>query len=374
MNKCAITLSMSRFQDQPSLTDRYVSTVIAQAITDVASQQYDRLSAGLDPFEIVDEIAAALRQLEGLSRGDMPAYDDWDALCYLTWYQPHRINLAYTMLCQISRNVQRTLKRAGGLDEFRWIDFGCGSLPLHTALYAALASKQFLEGSNPRIFSYGIDSSAPMAGIGHSLLRSIGKIDPRLTRGSEELITTGYSSDTLDLATLSNDIPTILSVMHVFYRENRSEVEAELKSLIAVTDPELIIVTVHPASVGLVDRTFSCLRNGYEFVERVYDYSQRMRFKGRLVSVERFRESLAQIVEDERVNIVNEGLQARISDAGVADIRFGGWDGNSLSIRRFLSEDDIDYIDDTDMAVSYLRNHVTWTGAEVLLRVYFRQQ
>lgn len=361
---------MPSSKGQPSITDNHVAKVIPQAITDVASQEYDRLSASLDPVEIVDEVTAALKQLDGLRRGDMPAYDDWDALCYLTWFQPHRINLAYTMLCQMSRSVRKTLKRVGGLDRFRWIDFGCGSLPLHTAL----ASRRFLSGSNPRIFSYGVDPSASMVSVGHSLLRAIGKIDPRLTRGSEELITTGYSSGTLDLTTLSNCMPTIVSVMHVFYRENRTEVASELKSLIAATDPELIIVTVHPASVGLVDRTFSSYRSSYEFVERHYDYSQRLRLKGHLVSVTNFRRTVAQLVEDERVNIVNEGLQARKSDAGGVGVGFGGWDGNSSSIRRFMSDEDLDYIDDSDMAVSYLTNDVTWRGAEVLLRVYFRKQ
>lgn len=359
---------------QPSITDQHVAKVVGQAITAVASQQYDRLSASLDSVEIVDEITAALRQLNGLRTGDMPTYDDWDALCYLTWYQPHRINLAYTMLFEISRSFRRTLERVGGLEEFRWIDFGCGSLPMHTALFAALASGRLLRESNPRVYSQGIDSSAPMLNLGHSILQTIGEIDRRLTRGSGRLITTGCSSDALDYATSSRRIPTILSVMHVFYRENRSEVASELKSLITATDPELIIVTVHPASVGLLDCTFSAYGDRYGFVERHYDYSRHLMFRGDLASVSELRESWAQLVEHERVNIVNEGVQARVSNARVGDIRFGGWDGNSSSIRRFLSDEDLDYIDDTEMAVSYLKNKVTWSGAEVLLRVYFRQQ
>ena len=359
---------------QDEIDDVYVANVITQAITEVAEREFERLSTGSKTFEVVDKITDALKQLDGLRRGTMPTYDEWTSLCYLTWYQPHHINLAYTLLAQMSRSFRRTLEHVGGLNTFRWIDFGCGSLPMHTALYAALATKEFLQGSNPCVLAIGIDSSAAMVKLGNSVLRAIENIDSRLTHGLGNLTTSVSPSGTFQLGSPSNSVPTILSVMHAFYRENCSEVASALKSLIEATDPELIIVTVHPSSVGLIERSFSPFRNSYDFVNKRFDNSQPLRFNGELEPVTVFRQDLGQFIRDERANVVNEGLSAQRDYAGVYDVGLGDWDGATASIRRHLYGSDLQYIDDTDLAIRFLNNPVAWTGAEAEARVYFRKQ
>ncbi len=365
---------MHRTKEQEKINDSYIATVVAQAIADVTSQEYRLLASRLQPFEVVDKITGALKQLDGLRRGDMPCYDDWTSLCYLTWYQPHHINLAYTLLGQMSRSFRRTLKRVDGLDAFRWIDFGCGSLPMHTALYAALATREFLRGSNPRVSSLGIDSSPAMVKLGNSVLSAIEKIDSRLMCGLENLTISICPLEATQLASPSDSTPTILSVMHAFYRENCSLVASELKSLIDTTDPELIIVTAHPASLELVEHTLAAYRDSYDFVSKRFDYSKPLRFSGELDAVTAFRQGLGQFIQDERLNIVNEGLSAQQDYAGVYDVGLGEWDGTSDTIRRFLYGADLQYIDDTDLAINFLNGTVSWSGAEAEARVYFRKQ
>ena len=344
--------------------------MIAQAIADVARQEYRRLASGLQPFEIMERLTKALVELRGLSRGDMPSYSPWVTLCYLTWYQPHHVNLAYTILGELPDHIRKTLIEVQTSDRFRWIDFGCGSLPMHVALYAASSIGRILASPQSRILGSGIDSSNHMLRIGRQLVETINEIDPRLMRGSESLST---GADSMQASPASAGIPTILSVMHAFYRENISEVSNALASLITARDPKLIFVTAHSSSEALVECAFSRHKDRYEFVSKRFDYAQSLRFNGELTSLTALREELAQLITIERANVVNEGLSARRDDADVFDSGAFEWDGGSHSIRKALDGSDLQFIDDTGMAVNYLSKSVLWSGAEVEARIYFKK-
>ena len=182
--------------DRPQpITDIYIERVIAQAIADVARQEYSRLASGLQPFEIIERLTEALTELRGLSRGYMPSYNPWVTLCYLTWYQPHHINLAYTILGELPGPIRKTLIDVQSSGRFRWIDFGCGSLPMHVALYAAASIGRILASPQSRILGTGIDSSNHMLRIGRQVIRTINELDPRLMRGSDNLLTRANSMD-----------------------------------------------------------------------------------------------------------------------------------------------------------------------------------
>ena len=344
---------------QANIDDIYVAKVIAQAITEVASKEYQRLCGGSRRSEVAEQLTDALKQLRGLRRGVMPIYNNWVSLCYLTWYQPHHINLAYTLLGDLPPSVRRSLSRIGGLEDFRWIDFGCGSLPMHISLYAALATGRFLPDSKPRMLSYGIDPSSDMLRLGKSVLAAIKGIDPRLAAGSENLRI--YESPRHMAASHARK-PTILSVMHTFYRENQRQVEHELRSLVGAADPELILVTSHPSSAELVDDTFLNFRNSYHDVRKRFDYTEPLRFNGELGAITYLRQDWRRLIQDERVDAVNEGLSAQRDYAGVNDVGLGDWDGESDSIRRFLHGSDLQYIDDTNLAIRFLNNPVKWSG------------
>ena len=365
---------MQDTNDKQPITDVHAQGVIAQAITDVASEKFAKLAAASQPFEIVEKLTDGLIGLRDLRRGIMPNYNSWTAFCYLTWYQPHHINLAFTMLTELSGFIRSKIFDAGGVDCFRWIDFGCGSLPMHTALYVASAMGAVVPSPTTRILSNGIDSSGSMMRTGVDLVRAIGKIDSRLARGSENLRISANLPAEPGGTRASVQTPTILSVMHTFYRENISSVASELGSLIEKTNPELILVTVHPSSDGLVDQAFSQHGDQYDMESKRYDYSQPLRFTGKLTSVTALREKLADFIEIQRVNVVNEGLSSQSDYAGVYDAGLAEWDGNSHSIRRYLYGPASQFLYETDIAISYLKREVFWSGAEVEARVYFRKQ
>lgn len=365
---------MQDAMNKQTITDIYAQDVIAQAIADVASEKFKKLAAASRPFEIVEKLTGGLIGLRGLRRGIMPDYNPWTAFCYLTWYQPHHINLAFTMLAELSGFVRNKIVEAGGVDSFRWIDFGCGSLPMHIALYSASAMGAVVPSPTTRILSNGVDSSGSMMRTGIDLLRAIGKIDSRLARGSENLrIGANFPAEPED-ARASRQPPTILSVMHAFYRENISGVASELGSLIKTTKPELILVTGHPSSDGLVDQAFSQHEDQYDVESKRYDYSQPLRFTGKLTSVTTLREDLADFIEIERVSAVNDALSAQRDYAGVYDAGLVEWDGSSHSIRRSLYGPDLQFIYETDVAINYLQREVSWSGAEVEARIYYRRQ
>ncbi len=361
-------------QQRPGIiTDAYIQYVIAHAIKDVAQQEYSRLATGLQPSDIMERLTEALVELRGLSRGEMPNYSPWTGLCYLTWYQPHHINLAFTMLHELSDAIRRTLDGARNNAEFRWIDFGCGSLPMHIALSAASAVDPVLPSSGSSILGIGIDTSEHMLKLGNEVVRAIKKLDPRLTRACKNL----YTGATLPVPSRSpwetTSVPTVLSVMHAFYRENISDVEAALTSLIRSSNPELIFVTAHTSAERLVDRAFSRQEDRYDYVSKRFDYPQALRFSGELKAITAFRYGLADLIEIERANVVTEGLSARQDHAGVYHSGYSEWDVSSRGIRNSLDGSDLQFLNETDMAIKYLSRKVWWSGAEVDVRIYFRK-
>ena len=61
-----------------------VARALDASIAKVANEEFARLSQGLNDQEIAEQILLALQALEALKQNEMPDYDDWDALFYLT--------------------------------------------------------------------------------------------------------------------------------------------------------------------------------------------------------------------------------------------------------------------------------------------------
>ena len=364
---------MNEANKEYGLSDDYIAGVFATAISKVALQEYEHLTTGLRPFQIMERLTPALVGLRGLKRREMPDYDDWTSLCHLTWYQPHHINLAYTILGDWSDYIRKTLVDARKFGGFRWLDFGCGSLPLHMALYASSALGRVLPYSDARIFGTGIDPSGSMVRIGRAVVSEIQQIDPRLTLGTQNLATFANVEEYSSAHAVHEKMPAILSVMHTFYPENISEVSSAIRSLIELTDPELILVTSNPDSEMLVEDVFTPFADRYDHARRRYDYNQSLRFKGRIGILTELRQGWADIVDSERVDAVNEGLSAQRDYAGINDFGFIAWDGVSHAIRERLVGPDVQFINDTDTAINYLNGEVTWSGADVEAKVFYRK-
>lgn len=63
-----------------------VAKALDASIADVAEKEFVRLSRGLSAQETAEQILKALKALEGLQQNEMPDYNAWDGLFYLTWH------------------------------------------------------------------------------------------------------------------------------------------------------------------------------------------------------------------------------------------------------------------------------------------------
>lgn len=129
------------------------------AITAVAGREYSRLIDGLSANEVASRVNNAMDSLGKLTQGEKPAYDEWDALFYLTWYQPRQVHLVYTLL----KSWQQ-----GFSANSQVIDVGCGAWAVQVAVALYMADCPSSAGS-ASVSVHGIDPSGPMRAIGEAL-------------------------------------------------------------------------------------------------------------------------------------------------------------------------------------------------------------
>lgn len=97
------------------------------AIKEVAREEYARLSKGLLPIKVSKCGEYALKELDKLKFGAVFKYNKWGASFYISWHQPGRINLAYSMIADMVGDKSDVLTNAGKLHV---VDFGCGALAM----------------------------------------------------------------------------------------------------------------------------------------------------------------------------------------------------------------------------------------------------
>ena len=142
-----------------------VGHVLDEAIASVAEEEFNRLRrATNDNAQIAANVTAALSSLDKLPKGVEPKYNEWDALFYITWYQPRQINMALKILRRFYEKSRYKHQRAGR--PFHVIDVGCGALAVQFAM-ALLATECRWKGADVTVI--GIDPSEPMRNIGDAL-------------------------------------------------------------------------------------------------------------------------------------------------------------------------------------------------------------
>ena len=141
-----------------------VGHVLDEAIATVAEEEFNRLrSTANNDFQVARNVTEALRSLRNLQQGVEPEYNEWDALFYVTWYQPRQVNLALAILQEPYEDARRQL---GSDFPLHIIDVGCGALAVQFAM-AILAAENQREGNDLTV--NGIDPSEPMKRIGKVL-------------------------------------------------------------------------------------------------------------------------------------------------------------------------------------------------------------
>ena len=157
-----------------------VAPLLDEAIVTVAEQEFDRLrSAASDDAQVAENAAEAVKSLALMQYGRQPAFNEWDALFYITDYQPGQINFALQILEGLIRESSEGLGRDVPL---HIIDVGCGALAVQFAA-AILATAHKVDGAD--IVVRGIDSRPAMKNIGAILWNQFRALVHRCPKLSE---------------------------------------------------------------------------------------------------------------------------------------------------------------------------------------------
>lgn len=229
-----------------------------EAIARVAASEYRRLASGLSSHEVSARVHGALESLDGLKHGRLPTYDEWDALFYLTWYQPRHIHLVYTLFHHGTREFP-------ALSQV--IDIGCGAGATQVALAFSMAEQPSSFGAAD-VSVHGIDPSEPMRAIGEALWlelwdqaerdpeledlgKAMGDISARCASyGSYE----AYAASPSAVAAKGAGHPHWLTAVHAVYEETKSDLRRLLGEVCADLEPKGILVTSDDGKEPLLDQ------------------------------------------------------------------------------------------------------------------------
>ncbi len=229
-----------------------IARALDASIADVAAKEFHRISRGMSDQEIATATTHALDSLGRLQTGQrIPNYGEWDALFYLTWYQPRQINLAYTVARRIPKDQNPLLEGRGNLQV---VDFGCGALAMQFGLALMAADTLENRGSYPRMAIVSTDSRDEMPRIGRQMwCRFVEEIDD--ARKYPELDALRHVSPAIDFVDQTNlDATRWLTALHVAYKGNSVPVARSLNYRVANQKPDIIVVSSHPKAEQWVYR------------------------------------------------------------------------------------------------------------------------
>ena len=234
--------------------------VLDEAIAAVAEQEFNRLRRITnDDVQLAENINAALDSLAKLQYGVKPEYNEWDALFYLTWYQPRQINLALTILPGLYEDARTDL---GANFSLHIIDVGYGALAIQFAM-AILATEYQLEGKDVTV--NGIDPSEPMKKIGEALWLEFWSIlsgHPDLSDLSRvcDYITNncGFFDSHTSYCCFDGGFSRVnprpvcwIMAVHAIYESNKDKIKRALQALQGQYSPSVILVTAHESKRGI---------------------------------------------------------------------------------------------------------------------------
>ncbi len=278
------------------MIDERAAAVLDKAIAEVAGEEFNRLSRGLDPIQRAKKIEYALRQLEGLQKGKMPEYDEWVALFYVSWYQGSQVNLAYSIIDDMLNDADYGVSID---DTLHIVDLGCGALAMQFGVAMAVADEIRQGRAITTIRIDLIDDSAPMVAIGK-------RIWDAFTQGlsqSPELIHISQACEKIVFqevsATAVKKIPgdCWVSAIHAVYEENKENLKGGLSDLINRITPDIWFSTTYNDSY---DKGTYLLLEVCDFCSSEY-HPERMEFdrpqlSGNLEGVTQWRRDLCSSV------------------------------------------------------------------------------
>ena len=242
---------------------------MADAIVTVAQDDWNRLAGDtFDSDRIVyaaKSVEKSLRAMQLLQSGGMPAYNEWDTLCYGTWFQPKQVNLIYSLLCGLRKNwnIGGESWWNGDIFEtgdgyFHVVDFGCGALATQFAFAMAAADSLERNVSISTIRIDSLDTSLPMVYFGQRVwARFVGLV--RLRHPEDAISQTvdmvkAASHTTLDTLPSAVNAPCYVTAIHAAYERTAEDVKAGLEELVSRFDPIGLLLTTQSRKGEILPR------------------------------------------------------------------------------------------------------------------------
>lgn len=226
----------------------------------------------------------------------MPDYNDWDALFYLTWYQPRQINLVYRILNGLK--IEGTDRNILGVNnhKIRIVDFGCGCLATNVAVAMVAADLAAQECHVPEIEIDNIDISPAMILVGEriwELFQNKMRVPAKHPiRNVFDRVT--YKTHTA-LSLLRESSPNTLcyvTAIHCVYEKSCSLVARNLKDLVRRFKPNGLFLTTHASKSDVFKKVAPHRQMDIQQYDILYNGPIDSWFSGEIDMITKWRRSL----------------------------------------------------------------------------------
>lgn len=298
------------------LEERAIRKGLSEAVYEAANEQWARLTANnqrirtnrlnssltkaYDKYEYQiyrkRSVENSLHSLDRLKQGDMPDYNDWDALFYLTWYQPRQVNLVYSILNGLK--IDGTDRNILGAENYkiRVIDFGCGCLVTNIAVAMAAADLTAQERHVPEIEIDCIDISPAMILVGEriwELFQNKMRVPHKHPiRSVFDRITYKTHSSLSSIGEPSPNTHCYVTAIHCAYEQSHSLVRRNLQELVRRFNPIGLILTTHLSKSEFLEKVTPRRQMERQHYDILYRGPIDSRFSGETNMITKWRSEL----------------------------------------------------------------------------------
>ena len=240
-----------------------VTRAFSKSIIRIADDELTRLSADFTGEETAKNIHRALRNFgQDLRQGTSFEYGDWEAVLYLLWYQPRRVQSVYQLL----KAWPAALNGLADRNAFPLVvDFACGAGAMAFGTALALAEVVLNLAPVPRrplpaISVWSLDSSPAMLRLGRKLWDCFTRMVESdeyinslhaLSSACQAIRVQWLSIEAHNVAdpfeAKSDQLrrPRFMSLLHGVYEDNRRAINESMNSLASVVQPHFVLATCH---------------------------------------------------------------------------------------------------------------------------------
>ena len=288
-----------------------VTRAFSESIIRVADDELTRLSAGCSGEEAAQNIHRALRNFgQDLRQGTSFEYGEWEAVLYLLWYQPRRVQSVYQLLnaWPVALN---------GLSDRNAcplvVDFACGAGAMVFGAALALADVVLNLVPVPRkplpaISVWSLESSPAMLRLGQELWDRFARMvdSDEYVNSLHALSSACQAIKVRWLSIEAHNVcdpftgkwgqlgrPRFTSLLHGVYEDNRQAMHESMNSLTSIVQPHFVLATCHddPKSRS---RTNSALpADAHESRYRIHEFGRmQQQIDGELVNLTDYRREI----------------------------------------------------------------------------------